>query len=814
MRGDLPLDVVYSDKTGEPELPSERFENAAQVRDLAQQMIIADNRRALMRERVDALVNGFPTYPKSVTAAKGFGWFPRVNYRESEGIIQSQQTPLFDLINESETCIAISLDIKASSTEELQDWENSINTNWTWLLKKRWRQSFNYHLPLSQREMLIHGMGAHVWPNKNKWTPRTPRSGQILFPEGCSLDFESEGEYFMLRDWVGGVGVHSFIRNEESATKQGWYPDNVWRTLVQAGKQNQKLSMVPEVEQWQRKARSGDIGFFSSSQVGLWLNWFFVKEYESRNGNSISLYCIEENITPGTNKHKGFLFRKRFLFEEWKQVLVLFPYDVGNGDIHSVRGLGWRTKDFYELSNRVNNAMVAQVLISAFPQVKQTQPNLDPEKMKLARMGALNILPYGLDPSLVQFPPLNNSGLALQKHPQETLNQNNQSTSGRSPEPKDRETKSSFMLRSQDSASVTNGMQSLYESNYQLWQDNLYRRGIKTPKGDQPYQRMIEEFRERCRKDGVPEEALKEKAIGEIREVTSAGAGSAAIRLQAIEMLLNSPVYANAPESKKIYTERSLVSWALGGDKVDLYARSTMDADLPDPDTSFAVQENNGLSNGGEAIIGDGQNDVTHANAHLLKAEQLEQACEQGQEDPQHCLDALQRLLGHAQEHLARLQQNPARVQEFKQLMERFKVCAQYTEKLASEIEAQQGETPPEQELSEDFQIGMAKVQSDAQIKQTKAEGDMALKFRKQALTERMTDAKTGASIRRDNLRAGAAIGRDNLSASHSIQRDNLKTIHTINQGNAKTAAQIQSDKAKTAAAVNRNGRGSEKRKT
>ncbi len=804
-RGDLPLDVVISDKTGEPVLPDERFESAAQVRDLAQQMIIADGPRARMRERVDALVNGFPTYPKSVTQSKGMSWFPRVNYRESEGIIQSQQTPLFDLINESETCISISLDIKASSAEELSDWENSINTNWTWLLKKRWRQSFNYHLPLSQREMLVHGMGAHVWPDKNKWIPRTPRSGQILFPEGCSLDFEQEGKYFMLRDFVPGEDVYGFIRNEEQAKKRGWFPDNVWRTLVQANKQNQKLSYYPDLEQLQRKARRGDYGYWGSSQVGLWLNWFFVKEYDG----GISLYCIEETITPGTQKDKGYLFKKRYLFDEWRQVLVLFPYDIGSGDLNSVRGLGWRTKDFYELSNRVNNAMVAQTLISAFPMFEQSQPNLDPEKLKLMRLGAMNLSPYGVKPMQWSMPPLANSGLALQQHLKDTLAGNNQSTTGRSPEPKDRETKYSFMLRSQDSASVTNGMQSLYESNYQLWQDNLYRRGIKTPKGDQPYQKMIEEFRERCRKDGVPEEALKEKAIGEIREVTSAGAGSAAIRLQAVEMLLNSPVYANAPESKKIYTERALVSWSLGGDSVDKYARSIKDSELPDPDTSFAVQENNGLTQGGEAIIGDGQNDVTHANAHLLKAEQLEQACEQGQEDPQKCLEGLQRLLGHAQEHLQRLQQNPARQVEFKQLMERFKVCAQYTQKLQSEVEAQQNQPDPQQQLSEDGQIQMAKVQQDAQIKGQKAQGDMALKFRKQAFTERLQDAKTSTGIRRDNLRTGAAIGRDNLSATHSIQRDNLKTVHQINQANAKTATDIQAQKEKARAQsskVKRNG--------
>src|SRR6266550_6101227 len=182
-RGDLPRTIAYSDR-GKPELPPERFSSASEVRELCQLMIRADNRRAAMRERVDALVNGFPTYPKSVTAAKGFGWFPRVNYRESEGLIAAQQTPLFDLVTEVDHCIDIELDIEASSSEERDNWEHEISQAFTWLMFKRWRKSFNYHLPLSQREMLVHGLGAHVNPSKS-WMPRTPRTGQILFPESA-----------------------------------------------------------------------------------------------------------------------------------------------------------------------------------------------------------------------------------------------------------------------------------------------------------------------------------------------------------------------------------------------------------------------------------------------------------------------------------------------------------------------------------------------------------------------------------------------------------------------------------------------------
>src|SRR6478609_2515675 len=146
--GTLPITIPVDD-IEDRQIP-ERFANANQVRDLAHQMIIADRSRAWMRERVDALVNGWPTYPKSVTAAKGMGWLPRTNFRESEGLIAAQQTPIYDLITETDHCIDLKLNDRAgaSSDQESQDWQNTIQDSFTWLMFQEWRKSFNYHLPL------------------------------------------------------------------------------------------------------------------------------------------------------------------------------------------------------------------------------------------------------------------------------------------------------------------------------------------------------------------------------------------------------------------------------------------------------------------------------------------------------------------------------------------------------------------------------------------------------------------------------------------------------------------------------------------
>src|SRR5436190_1570833 len=133
MRGDLPKTISLSDK-GTPELPPERFSNAVEVRQVCRTMIIADRPRAAMRSRVDGLVNGWPTYPKSVTAAKGFGWMPRVNYQEAAGLIDAQSTPLYDLLTEVDHVIEIDLDVKAESDEQLQDWQHTISQAFTWLM--------------------------------------------------------------------------------------------------------------------------------------------------------------------------------------------------------------------------------------------------------------------------------------------------------------------------------------------------------------------------------------------------------------------------------------------------------------------------------------------------------------------------------------------------------------------------------------------------------------------------------------------------------------------------------------------------------
>lgn len=745
--GELPRSIEPTEDIDGAKLPSERFASAGEVREVCQAMIKADRPRSAERARIDGLVAGNRPYSSAALRGKGQGWRSNVNFLESEGILQAQQTPFFDLVTSVPNVIEVDCDY--GKGQDQRDWEESIDRNFTWLMLNRWRKGFNFHVPYQQLNMLKHGLGFHVRPTLNKWIPRTPRPGQVLFPEDCPINFDEDGEYVVLRDFVPAHVLYGYIRNESAAAKLGWKIKTTWKAMRDASK---KRPTQDNLEAFQSEMRRGDIGTSMTRQSGLMLNYLFVKEFEGK----ISLYVIAED-----NPQTDYLFSKRNLFSEWP--INIFPYDIGDGTLHSIRGLGERTKAFFELSNRIKNSMADNVLISMYPQFTQTQ-GVDPDKLKLMRVGAMSIYPQGVTPQIMNFPPLNNSGIALSRELDSTLSKNNQTYMGGAPEPKDRETAQSFMTRAQDSAQVSNGAHSLYGSVLREFYEQTLRMVCKDSPSESMSGKMAKEFRDRCKKDGVPQEALNR--IVEVRECLSTGAGSAAARLQALMMGMQY-IYGPTTEDRKINMERDLAAAIFSSSKVDRYARSQKDNDLPDSDASLAVQENNGMAQGGDALMSPKQNHVEHATQHLQKAQEIVQAVQQGQMDSAQGLAAIQKIGQHVAQHLQQLQGNPMRKAEFEALHKEWLALSNIADQLQQQVQESQGAEQPEQQVSDDLQIGMAKVQADSQIKQAKLahdsqlkdqkfQLDSALKVRGAAVNHRLQAFKTGSDVALAKARNGS----------------------------------------------------------
>lgn len=755
----------------------ERFKSAGDVISLASQLVGADQKRAIWRSTVERLWSGEPVYPLETLRRLNQSWRARTNYRGLEGMITRENTLDYDLETQGDQMVSIVLD-NLGQGQQIQDWQNVMEEEAKWLLTCRWANGYNSHIPKRHYQKNLHGLGIHIWTDSpDNWIPRTPCMGEVLFPDNCPFNFDEEGDYFMLRDFLPSYVLYRKIQNEAQATTLGWKVETVWKALVSLDKsQNRNAYGTSNPERLAKEMNQGDIGYWSTRQSGVWLNTIFVREYET---GKISQYTIAEGL--GVDEY---LYVKRNKYDNWP--LELFPYDIGNGTIHSVKGLGARTKEFFEMMNRVQNSMVDQVMLSAYPNMKQTVQNMDPDKMKLAKVGGLNWLPYGAEPQLIQYPNLAQGPLALKNDLEKTMQDNNRGAGVSAQiEQQDRMTSEEYTMRSQDVNHLTTGSVAMQKAHIDRFYDRMVRIWAKPSASSKPHAVMAREWRERCVRRGVNPAAFKN--IGEVKAVLAFGKGSASARIAAFQALLQSPVYLSTSDDRKIAIERGYVASSFGERGVEQYCRSVDDQNIPNDDQSFAVVENDVLMNGGDALATPRQNQKTHLDIHFGKLtpdiQQYQQAVQQGQfniQAAQQMYTEINAFGKHINQHLQFLHENPLDGQAFKQYYNQFQALGKIADKIESDIQSAQQATPPQQAVSEKLQIGLAQVQADQQVGMAKVQANAQIKQQEAAHKAYLLDVQQGATQQRENVKA-----------AHGMHLGTAETAATIAQDSALTAAQI-----------------------
>lgn len=743
--GELPQGISEPGK-----LPPARFSSHLEVTTLCDQMISADRARNIQRADIEGLWGGRPVYSLARLKSKGQGWRARVNHRGLEGVCQTMETAIYGLDTSVKDCIALQVAMPGATEHLRRKWAKIICKHFTTMIFSNW-EDYDFHVQRRIHEMILHGMGYHFYRTKGHWIPSTPPSGCILFPDDCPLNFNEDGEFMMARDFRTAAQLYSIIRNEAAAKTMGWNPDAVWKFMAQSSKSREGLTDDPQ--QIQRLVKQGDQGFSTTRQSGGWINYLYVREFDDDGDmNGISLYGVPEKLDVG-----GFLFEKRYYLKDWP--IKVFPYDIGSGTIQSIRGAGTRMKDFFELENRLKNAMADQVLSGATMPVKQTIQNIDPDKLKLMRVGLFSIIPQGLEPTQWQLPSLSQGPLALLQNLKQGNMENNQTYLPQEPERQDRQTMGEYMSRSQNIGQVAQEQHNLYYRALTADYKYKFKIAFGVQAGNSLSARLARACKDACLRDGVPEEAFG--YIEEITAIRAVGAGSAAMRWQALTQLFQY-VYPNAPEDKKINLEEDLAACLIGYSQAGDYARSEDDNEIPHSDDSLAVAETSVLANGGEALAASSQDHVMHAGRHLHKAQQIQQQVEQqGMEGADKALAALQAILDHSFQHVQFLANNPLKKKEFAMLQKTGNDLQQFAIHLKAVLqeqhEAEQQHGSPQQQLSEDGQTKMAKVQGDLKIKEFKTEQETQMKWRQLGVKTQLEDAKTASTIRRANTMPKAA---------------------------------------------------------
>lgn len=770
----LPLAAMATDelpRSLKPDgsLPDERFRDAGELRDFADRLITADRPRASNRGKVQGLIDGNRPTPQGVLTGQQQGWRANVNYREGEGQVQAQRTPYYDLATENDPCVSIELDYGRG--QQRTDWEEKIATHLHWLFHGSTKGfDFNWHLQLQQSEMCVHGWGSHVFLSRVDWRPTTRQMRHVLFPDRTNSCLDDSMEAFLVREPMKAHQLYRNIRKEPAAKSLGWQPSNVKNAIITASRSDGGGARRRTVEDFQAMMKNNDLGYSFNRSRDIWLNHVFVREFEGgKNGTGgVSHYIIQEGQT-------DYLFRKRNRFDEWDQIVKLFPYDIGSdGTLHSIRGLGVRIYPFCELSNRLKNHMVDSVLVGSGVLLTQ-RGSVDLTKLALTSVGPMKLLPANVEPSQYKMMDLSQGPLALSRELQQTSMENNKTyrqgvsdTSGSV-----ERTATEAQLNAQDSASLTKSSHNMYYNNLDGLYAEMTRRACNSNYSTlMPGGERAVEFQRRCIRDGVPKEALAK--IVRVTAVRSIGAGSASNRIMIARELMQT-IYPGADEVARGNIKRDYIASIAGSRNVDRYAPPIDVASAADNDDSIAVLENDALLAGGEALVSSSQNHMKHAMRHMVKADQLYKAFQAGQMQPEQLLGAWDAIGPHVAAHMGYLEQDPTRKAVFFGLHQQFVTLTKLADKLRQHIQAQQAQAKEQaaaaqaqqqqqqQQPTGPFQdeglnLEWQKMQGELQIKMQKVLGDLNLKQQKLHADNSLKDASTAADIRRQNVSTAAAV--------------------------------------------------------
>lgn len=729
----------------------ERFKNAEEVREVCRALRSADNIRSGNRTRIQGVIDGNRPYPPSILINNGQGWRANVNYREAEGLVQAQRTPYYDLVTEVSPCVQLSVDY--GSGQKAADWAQIIAEE-AHRLFFGWK-SYDWHVQLRQSEKLTHGWGTHLWLNKYDWRMSTKTMRHVLFPDGTTSDLE-DLEYFVVRDPIKAHRLWKSIADKKYARSIGWKVDAVINAIIEAEWVKDK-NRKKTPEDIQQMMKNGDMGFGYARAAEMTLNHIFVKELDKADkAGGISHYIVAEDET--TN---DYLFVHRNRFACWEEILAFFPYDIGSdGTIHSIRGLGARIFPFCELFNRLKNNMADNVLVNSGILLTQQGNGVDMQRLQLTNIGPLRVLPAGVMPAQWRPIDLSNGPLALSQELKGTMMENTKTYRQYTDDGTSKE-------RTAFEVSVNQGDQARLEKSAH----NLEYRGL-----DAQYQEMLRracnpnltemhpggkaalDFQARCKKRGVPAQALQN--LIDVRAARAIGAGSAAQRIIVTQQLLN-VLYPIAGPVEKNRIMRDWVSALINTNAADRYVPEISSASVPTDDDAIAVLENNALISGQGALVAPGQNHARHAARHLVQAQQMIS----DQIQPAELLQAWNALGPHIAEHLSYLSQDPTAKREFETLKAKYLQLARMADKLQQHVEEQiQSEETMQAALQPangsngngsesptgDPELDMAyqKMMGDFQLKMTKLMGDMALKKKKLEHSMDLADTKTAASIR------------------------------------------------------------------
>lgn len=724
--GQSQINLENIDAQGNP--PESRLSTPDAVVDLVRMLIRSDEERNRIRAKVKGIIDGNPPYNPGQLRKTGQAYRTNVNFREAEAFFAIALTAFYDIFSETPTYATIKTN--TGNDAERVSYSRIITEEFD-RLQKRDRE-FDYTLQLSQHELVLFGVGPLVFESPTSCKARAIKAGDLLIPENTRSN-PDDWEVAAVRRQYQAHELYNYIRDPQAAESVGWDVDAVRKAIINAGPEEYKRH---ENWEWhQQRIRNNDIHYSAKCSM-INAAHVYVREYPQGDEyeGKISCFIVLEN------DGKDFLYKHIRKYDNWDQVLHPFYYDKGDGQHHSVKGLGVKMYPVIELKNRQKCSMVDAAAMSSTLHLQASTPDAA-QKASIVNMNGCTLLPANFNIVQRQFSGIIDAPIAVDRELENVMQSGMSQYRQRLDKPQGNPRTATEVSAIMQQASILGKTQI---ARYYQQLDRFYTEKYRRASGPNVTDPMAIEFQKRVRDRGVPKEALRD--IDYVEATRNYGQGSAFLRLQTLTGLMQ--VSGQLPESGRDALMRDYIAALAGQQQVGRYmVQPEVDVYAKDQ-IAEATIENGVMQTGNPVMITDSQNHVLHLQAHIAKATEIAQAVQQGA-NPQAVTEYFGILIPHMQEHLQALSADESRKNEAKAFGDQIKEITGFANEVANQV-AQE-------------------MQQQAQQQQGQQVSDEQLKIEAMQREEARKDAVLQAEIERQNLKLKQEMAIADAKAAASL---------------------------------------------
>ena len=393
------------------------FKTATVVEDILWTLRLGDYPRSLNRARIDDLANGKPPY--SDKTAKELHLPVNINFMDHPRMLHDARRQFTNAMLKPGRFFSV-MSVDRGPKHKRKDYAFRITS----AINRKMKRSLHYFEDKrsTMANVVLHGIGPNVWPDREGWCPDPAGVGDVLIPSGTLLTMKNVPFFAVFRNYTS---LQLWKLTHGPKVDRGWNIPMVERAIKWADQEKLKAGLPnSDIYSPERMAErfKEDSGFYASDAVptiDAWDFYFWNDEDKQSGWNrrivldadwsfGIGSTDMNGNKTLPTNTKMG--HRGEFLYDSGKRKyadkigeIIHFQFGdlsaVAPFRYHSVRSLGFLLFGICHLQNRLrcsfNSALFEQML-----QYFRVRSMDDVE-----RTLKVNLVNYGFMDETVQFVP-------------------------------------------------------------------------------------------------------------------------------------------------------------------------------------------------------------------------------------------------------------------------------------------------------------------------------------------------------------------------------------------------------------------------